>query len=62
MQERIVVAEKERDLKQKQLAQEERLALELERLKWTQQRDERMRQQIKENRCVMEKERGIELC
>ena len=50
MQERIVAAEQERVLKQKQLAQEERLAQELEKLKWEQQRDERIRQQIKENR------------
>ena len=53
MQERIIVAERERVLKQKQLAQEERLAQELERLKWEQQKDERIRQQIKENRCCM---------
>ena len=50
MQERIVAAERERVLKQKQMAQEERLAKELERQKWEQQRDERIRQQIKENR------------
>ena len=50
MQERIVAAESERVLKQKQMAQEERLAKELEKLKWEQQRDERIRQQIKENR------------
>ena len=50
MQERIVAAERERVLKQKQMAQEERLAKELERQKWEQQREERTRQQIKENR------------
>lgn len=50
MQEKIVAAERERVLKQKQMAQEERLAKELERQKWEQQRDERIRQQIKENR------------
>jgi hypothetical protein len=32
------------------MAQEERLAKQLERNKWEQQRDERIRQQIKENR------------
>ena len=50
MQEKIVAAERERVLKQKQMAQEERLAKELERHKWEQQRDERLRQHIKENR------------
>ena len=50
MQEKIVAAERERVLKQKQMAQEERLAKELERRKWEQQNDERMRQQIRENR------------
>lgn len=50
MQEKIISAEHERIQKEKQLQQEERLAKELERLKWEQQRDERMRQQIKENR------------
>ena len=50
MEEKIVAAEKERTLKQKQMAQEEQLAKELERLKWEQQRDERISQQIKENR------------
>ena len=50
MQEKIVAAERERVLKLKQMAQEERLAKELERQKWEQQRDERVRQQIKENR------------
>lgn len=53
MQERIIAAERERVLKQKQLAQEERLAQELERLKWEQQKDERIRQQIKENRYTV---------
>lgn len=50
MQEKIVAAERERVLKQKQMAQEERLAKELEKRKWEQQRDDRIRQQIKENR------------
>ena len=45
-----MAAERERVLKLKQMAQEERLAKELERQKWEQQRDERVRQQIKENR------------
>ena len=53
MQEKIVAAERERVLRQKQLAQEEELARELERLKWEEQKDERIRQQIKENRRVL---------
>ena len=52
MQEKIIAAERERVLKQKQMTQEKRLADELERLKWEQQRDERIRQQIKENRYI----------
>ena len=50
MQEKIVAAERERVLKQKQMAQEEKLARELERLKWEENKDQRIRQQIKENR------------
>ena len=50
MQMSIESAEKERILREKQLEQESRLAKELERIKWETQKDERLRQQIKENR------------
>ena len=52
MQERLVASERERVLQEKQLEQEERLARELEKLRWESERDERIRQQIKENRCA----------
>lgn len=46
---RIIAAAQERELREKQIEQEERLAKELEKLKWESQKDERMRQQIREN-------------
>ena len=50
MQERIEASEREKYLKRHQHEQEMRLAQEMEKLKWEEQRDKRYRQQIKENR------------
>ena len=50
MQEKLEASERERLLKQHQHKQELRLAKEMERLKWEEERDKRYRQQIKENR------------
>lgn len=50
MQHRIALTEKEKEQKKQQLDQEERLAKELEKLKWEKEKDERYRQQIRENR------------
>lgn len=44
-------AEEERINRQKQLDQEERMAKELARIQYESQREEKMRQYIKENRC-----------
>lgn len=45
-------AEEERIYKEKQLEQEERMAKELARISYETQRDEKMRQYVKENRYV----------
>ena len=50
MQQRISAAALEKEQKEKQQEQEERLAKQLEKMKWEQERDERYRQQIRENR------------
>ncbi len=50
MAERIEAAALEKEMREKQTEQEARLARELERLKLEQQKDERYRQQIRENR------------
>lgn len=44
-------AEEERINREKQLEQEERMAKELARINYESQREEKMRQHIKENRC-----------
>lgn len=44
-------AEEERINREKQLEQEERMAKELARINYESQREEKMRQYIKENRC-----------
>ena len=50
MQEKIESAQREKILKEKQLEQETRLAKELEKIKLKEQREERLRQHIRENR------------
>ena len=50
MAQRIEAAAIERELKEKQQEQEARLAKEMEKLKWEQNKDVRYRQQIRENR------------
>ncbi len=50
MAQRIEAAAIEREIKEKQQEQEARLAKEMEKLKWEQNKDERYRQQIRENR------------
>ncbi|XP_064387489.1 meiosis-specific nuclear structural protein 1-like [Halichondria panicea] len=49
MAQRIEAAAIEREIKEKQQEQEARLAKEMEKLKWEQNKDERYRQQIREN-------------
>lgn len=43
-------AERDRVMRERQQEQEIRLAKEMEKLKWEEQRDKRRRQQLKENR------------
>lgn len=50
MQDRLESAERERILRDQQMEQEMKLAREMEKLKWEEQRDQRKRQQIRENR------------
>lgn len=53
MQDKIESAERERTMRDKQQEQELRLAKEMEKLKWEEQRDKRRKQQLKENRSVV---------
>jgi len=50
MQKKLDQTEREKYLREKQHDQELKLAKELEKLKWEEQRDHRMRQQLRENR------------
>ena len=45
-------SERDRVMRERQQEQEVRLAKEMEKLKWEEQRDKRFRQQLKENRYV----------
>ena len=50
MQYKLESAERTKLLKEKQLKQETRLAMELEKIKWKEEREKRIRHQLKENR------------
>lgn len=50
MADKLESAERDRVTREKQQQQEFRLAKEMEKLKWEEQKDKRMRQQVKENR------------
>lgn len=45
--------ERDKEIMEKQIEQEKRMAMELERMKLDSVRDEKMRQQIRENRCQL---------
>ena len=50
MAEKLESAERERVTRERQQEQEFRLAKEMEKLKWEEESDRRMRQQVKESR------------